>query len=67
MKQSELNRAISKATGESVAEISHRGFVPLTPIPQERDPEDLILDWDRLDLERNVALVQPGTCPAFPS
>jgi len=58
MTQRELNRAISRATGESVSEIASRGFVPLTVFPQERDPEDLIVDWDQLDLERNVAVVE---------
>ncbi len=56
MKQSELNRAISKATGESVSEIARRGFVPLTTFPFERDPEDLVLDWDLLQAEQNTAL-----------
>jgi hypothetical protein len=56
MLQSELNRAVSRATGETVGEIAHRGFVPLTEVPFERDPEDLILDWDQVQLERNVAL-----------
>jgi hypothetical protein len=58
MTQQEVNRAVSRATGESVGEISHRGFVPLTEIPFERDPEDLILDWDLVQLERNVALFE---------
>lgn len=45
MLQSQLNR-----------EIARRGFGPLHIIPVERDPEDLIVDWDQLDLERNVPL-----------
>ena len=36
MNQRDLDRAVAKATGETVAEISHRGFLPLTPIPVER-------------------------------
>lgn len=47
MLQSQLNR-----------EIARRGFGPLHVIPVERDPEDLIVDWDQLDLERNVPLFQ---------
>ena len=31
MNQHDLNRAVAAATGETVSEISHRGFVPLTP------------------------------------
>lgn len=57
MTQRELNRSVARLTGESVQEIARRGFVPLSSIPVERDPEDLILDWDAHDLERNVALV----------
>jgi len=38
MNQHDLNRAVAAATGETVSEISHRGFVPLTPTPVERDP-----------------------------
>ena len=58
MTQHELNNAVSRATGESVSEIASRGFVPLTTFPHERDPEDLIVDWDQLELDRNVAVVE---------
>ena len=58
MTQHELNNAVSRATGESVSEIASRGFIPLTTFPFERDPEDLIVDWDQLDLERNIAFVE---------
>lgn len=51
MTQSELNRAVAAATGETVQVISDRGFVPLTPFPVEREP--LTVDWDELDAERN--------------
>ena len=54
MTQSELNRAVAKATGESVSKISQLGFVPLTRLPYEREP--LVIDWDNLDTERNVAI-----------
>ena len=58
MTQRELNNAVSRATGETVSEIASRGFVPLTAFPHERDPEDLIVDWDQLDLERNVTFTE---------
>ena len=58
MTQRELNRAISRVTGETVSEIASIGFVPLTVFPHERDPEDMIVDWDQFDLERNVAIVE---------
>lgn len=58
MTQRELNNAVSRATGESPSDIASRGFVPLTTFPQERDPEDLIVDWDQLELDRNIAFVE---------
>ena len=56
MTQRDLNRAVSRATGETVTEISHRGFTRLEPLPAEPAVEDLILDWDRAQEEQNVAL-----------
>jgi hypothetical protein len=50
MTQSELNRAVARATGESLATIAHLGFVPLTSGPVEREP--LVVDWDELDSQR---------------
>jgi len=58
MNQHDLNRAVAAATGETVSEISHRGFVPLTPTPVEREP--LVVDWDETD-ER-----QPAVFPHHP-
>ena len=52
MTQRELNRAVARATGETVAEIAHRGFVPLTEIPPE--PTGQTVDWDEQDAQRNV-------------
>lgn len=52
MKQRDLDRAVAHATGESIAEIAHMGFSPLTPVPFEREP--LVLDWDEVYLKRNV-------------
>ena len=54
MNQRELNREIAKATGETITEIANRGFVLLTAVPFER--ESLAIDWDQLDIERNVAI-----------
>lgn len=47
--QRHLDEQVARATGESVAEISRRGFVILTIIPVELDPEDHIVDWDQLE------------------
>jgi hypothetical protein len=55
MSQHELNRQVSKATGEDIAMIASLGFVELTPFPIEREP--LTMDWDDHDLDRNVAVI----------
>jgi hypothetical protein len=54
MSQSELNREVAAATGESVRTIADLGFVPLTHIPYERDREPLTVNWDELELQREV-------------
>ena len=56
MTQAELNRAVAKATGESVGEIARRGFVLLTPTPVEEEP--LIADWDEIQAERSVPIFE---------
>ena len=56
MTQAELDVAVAAATGESVNEIARRGFVPLTSIPYERDREPLVVDWDKVDANRDVLL-----------
>ena len=50
MTQAELNRAVARATGESVSAIAQMGFVTLTSIPIEREP--MLVDWDMLDQQR---------------
>jgi hypothetical protein len=57
MTQTQLNRAVSRATGESLSTICRRGFVPLTVGPVEIERRPLVVDWDRLDAER------PGYLP----
>ena len=65
MTQSDLNRAVASRTGESVGEISRRGFVPLTRIPVEPDAEPLDpLDWDAMDQLRIGVLFPHRTRPA---
>jgi len=54
MRQAELNRAVAEATGESISTISSMGFVPLTDIPIELEPE--LVDWDDVDAGRNLSL-----------
>jgi hypothetical protein len=69
MTQNELNRAVARATGESVRTIAELGFCLADPEAMEHDPgprhgigddpEDKILDWDELEAGRNVPVV-PG-------
>ena len=59
MKQSELNRAVARATGENLRVISQLGFSLADPVSVQHDPEpcdieDMIVDWDALELQRNV-------------
>ena len=54
MTQAELNREIAAATGESMSTVRHMGFVPLTPVPFERDRDPLTVDWDELEQQRAV-------------
>lgn len=67
MTQHDLNRAVAARTGESVGEISRLGFVPLTRIPVELDPEPFVdesLDWDALDHLRIGVLFPQRARPA---
>ena len=61
MRASDLHRAVSRATGESVAAIRRRGFSLLSSAPQELDgdfdsgdfdPGSGPIDWDALDAQR---------------
>ena len=44
MNQNDFNRAVAKATGESAETIARRGFVLLTPVPFEHEPNRV--DYD---------------------
>lgn len=56
MKERDLYRQISKATGESMRTIAALGFTPLEPLPSEQEPQ---VDWDALDRERTVSVMPP--------
>ena len=58
MNQAELNRAVARATGESVDTIAQRGFVPLTPVPFEREPSTI--DWNQVEADRRITLSRPS-------
>ena len=70
MTQSQLNRAVADATGETVTEIKRLGFGLADPDEVSFDPEPAVfgheleakfIDWDRRDAERYVPLVlQPA-------
>ena len=55
MTQNELNRAVARVTGETVSEISSRGFskLPVDPYDSGLEP----IDWDWLDHSRSVAVL----------
>ncbi len=66
MTQAELNRAVARATGESIAEVKRIGFLlaePDTDIP-DPDDEDLgpsVLDWDEFDEMRMADSERQGS------
>jgi hypothetical protein len=55
MTSRELNRAVARSTGEEIALIASRGFFLLEE-PDDFGPAPL-LDWDQVDLERNLNLM----------
>lgn len=57
MTQRQLDRAVARATGESVATIAHIGFGIVDPLAAQSDwePTDAgpsVIDWDERDAER---------------
>jgi hypothetical protein len=61
MKPARLQRAVARATGESLREIRRRGFGLADPAEVDFDPEpnDLppqLVDWDELETERLALL-----------
>jgi hypothetical protein len=65
MTQSELNRAVARATGECLQTVSDLGFGLADPLevdydPEPSDPVDKFLDWDAVDAERLALLSCPG-------
>ena len=62
MTQNELNRGVAQSTGETVSEISRRGFLPIEDLERECDPP---IDWDELEARRNVMIFPQRKRPAF--
>ena len=57
MKERDLYRQISKATGESMRTIAAMGFTSLEPLPSEQEPQRV--DWGDFDREQTVSLMPP--------
>lgn len=61
MSQRELEREVSRHTGESLGTIRHRGFSIMLPSPSVFDPDadempgPQVLDWDEVDAQRRHA------------
>ncbi|TWT64372.1 hypothetical protein [Rubinisphaera italica] len=58
MHQSELNRAVAHATGETVSTIKRLGFL-IAETDERIDPDDeyhgpYIIDWDELEASRQT-------------
>ncbi|QGQ24723.1 hypothetical protein F1728_19420 [Gimesia benthica] len=58
MKQSDLNRAVALATGETIATVKRLGFLLAEP-HESVDPDSetsgpLVIDWDELDNQRMI-------------
>ena len=68
MTQTSLNRAIARATGESLSTIRSLGFSIANPDDVSFDPEQPrrrrhhVVDWDRLDAQRGGYLPQRTRC-----
>ena len=50
MTQAQLDRAVARATGESLRTINSMGLVPLASNSVEHEPQ--MVDWDELDSQR---------------
>jgi hypothetical protein len=62
--QRQLNRAVARATGESMATICRMGFSALADKPLEADCDPLVGDWDALDAQGGLGLPPSFSPPA---
>ena len=63
MRQTDLNRSVARATGETVSTIARIGFIiadPSEPIddPHSEELGPLVIDWDSMHDQRNEADAQ---------
>ncbi|MDA7910047.1 hypothetical protein N9B44_00095 [bacterium] len=70
MTQMQLDQLVADATGEDLRSIRQRGFsiadledVDFDPEPDQRPPQ--FIDWDELELERNMTVVSQGRIRHF--
>ena len=66
MQQADLDRAVARATGETVSTIKQRGFL-LADVncdfdPEPPDYEPNVIDWDELDAQRRTGVSGRGRC-----
>ena len=62
MTQRDLDRSVAQSTGETVGEISRRGFVPIEDLARDSEPP---IDWDELEARRFVNLIPQRKRPAL--
>jgi hypothetical protein len=62
MTQRDLNRAVAQSTGETISEISRRGFVPIEDLARDSDPPII---WDELEAQRFVHVCRQRKRPAI--
>ena len=70
MTKNQIERAVARATGESVSTIRSLGFSVADPDnvsfdperPLRRRPRIRIINWDRLDAQRGSYLPQRSRC-----
>ena len=70
MTQMQLEKLVAEATGEDVRAIRQRGFSVADPFEVDFDPEPdnlppQMIDWDELELERNLAVISQGRVRHF--
>jgi hypothetical protein len=70
MTQLQLEQLVAEATGEDIQAIHQRGFSVADPFEVDFDPEPdnlppQMVDWDELDLQRNLAVVSQGRIRHF--
>jgi hypothetical protein len=67
MNQTQLNRAVARATGEDVEVIASRGFdvVEVEANGFDDDWDALIVDWEQLQAEGNMSLLPTCDQPSI--